>query len=98
MSKQVTMTMYAHKAGQWGDVPYVLFVCDMSDHGHVCLGEVEVTFTPPTTDPVEAELASIDKEMQSVRAEMQGKLNALQDRRDNLLAIGSDGGKGDERV
>lgn len=96
MSKQVTMTMYAHKTDGWDDKPFTPFSIDMSEHGYVCLGEVEVTFTPPTTDPVEAELASIDKAMQAVRAELQCKLNALQDRRDNLLAIGSDGGKGDE--
>lgn len=96
MSKQVTMTMYAHKAGLWDDVPYTLFMTDMSQHGQVCLGEVEVTFTAPTTDPLEAELASIDKAELAVRAEMQGKLNALENRRANLLAIGSDGGKGDE--
>lgn len=47
MSKQVTMTMYAHKADQWDDVPYALFMADMSQHRCVCLGEVEVTFTPP---------------------------------------------------
>ena len=91
MSKQVTMTMYAHKPDVWDDTPYSLFSVDMSEHGYTYLGEVEVTFTPPTTDPVNAELASIDKAMQSVRAELQGKLNALQNRRDNLLAIGSDG-------
>ena len=91
MSKQVTMKVYAHKADEWDDTPYSLFSVDMSEHGYVCLGPVEVTFTPPTTDPVNAELASIDKAMQSVRAELQGKLNALQERRDNLLAIGSDG-------
>ena len=85
MSK-VTMTMYAH-ANQYGDDPFSLFSTDMSDHGFVCLGPVEVTFTPPTTDPMAAELASIDKAMQSVRAELQGKLNALQERRDNLLAL-----------
>lgn len=91
MSKQVTMTMYAHVAGQWDDEPFRLSSVDMSEHGYVCLGKVEVTFTPPETDPVEAELASIDKAMQAARAEFQGKLDALQDRRDNLLAIGSDG-------
>lgn len=96
MSKQVTMKMYAHKPDAFDDRPFRLFGTDMSEYGHVCLGEVEVTFTAPTTDPVEAELASIDKAMQSVRAEMQGKLNALENRRANLLAIGSDGGKGDE--
>lgn len=95
MSKQVTMTMYAH-VNQYGNDPFSLFSTDMSEFGHVCLGEVEVTFTPPATDPVDAELAYIDKAMQSVRAELQGKLNALQGRRDDLLAIGSDEGKGDE--
>lgn len=89
MSK-VTMTMYAH-ANRYGEEPFSLYSVDMSEHGYVCLGPVEVTFTPPTADPVDAELASIDKATQSVRAEFQGKLNALQERRDNLLAIGSDG-------
>lgn len=89
MSK-VTMKMYVH-VNQCGVDPFNLFSTDMSEHGFVCLGQVEVTFTPPTTDPVEAELASIDKAMQSVRAEMQGKLNALQERRDNLLALPSRG-------
>ena len=90
MSKQVTMTMYAH-ADRYGDDPFNLFSTDMSEHGFVCLGPVEVTFTPPTTDTVDAELASIDKAMAKVRAEMQGKLNALQERRDNLLALPSRG-------
>ena len=86
MSKQVTMTMYAH-VNQYGEEPFALYSVDMSEHGYVCLGPVEVTFTPPTPDPVYAELASIDKAMKSVRAELQGKLNALQERRDNLLAL-----------
>lgn len=90
MSK-VTMTVYAHVADEWDGVPYKLHPWDMTDQGYVCLGPVEVTFTPPTTDPVNAELASIDKAMQSVRAELQGKLNALQERRDNLLALPSRG-------
>lgn len=90
MSKQVTMTMYVH-VDQYGDDPFSLFSTDMSEYGNVCLGPVEVTFTPPTTDPVNAELASIDKAIQSVRAELQGKLNALQERRDNLLALPSRG-------
>ena len=89
MSK-VTMTMYAH-VNQYGEEPFALYSVDMSEHGYTCLGQVEVTVTPPTPDPVNAELASIDKAMQSVRAELQGKLNALQGRRDDLLAIGSDG-------
>lgn len=91
MSKQITMMMYAHAAGIGYDTPYSLFSVDMSEHGYVCLGPVEVTFTPPAADPVAAELASIDKAMQSVRAELQGKLNALQERRDNLLALPSRG-------
>lgn len=90
MSKQVTMTMYAH-VNQYGEEPFSLFLTDMSEYGDVCLGPVEVTFTPPTSYPVGAELASIDKAMQSVRAELQGKLNALQERRDNLLALPSRG-------
>lgn len=90
MTKQVAMTMYAHVASEWYDTPFTLFQCDMSEHGHICLGPVEVTFNAPEADPVAAEVASIDKAMQSVRAELQGKLNALQDRRDSLLAIGCD--------
>lgn len=90
MSNKVTMVMYAH-VDQYGDKPFILFNVDMSKHGHVCLGEVEVTFTSPATDPVATEVDSIDKAMTKVRAELQGKLNALQERRDNLLAIGSDG-------
>lgn len=91
MTKQVTMTMYAHKADGAVGREYDIYHCDMSEYGYICLGTVEVTFTAPTTDPVAAEVDSIDKAMQSVRAEMQSKLNALQERRDNLLAIGSDG-------
>lgn len=90
MTKQVTMTMYAH-VERYGEEPFYLNQFDMSEYGYVCLGTVEVTFTAPTTDPVAAEVDSIDKAMQSVRAEFQGKLNSLQERRDNLLAIGSDG-------
>ena len=89
MSKKVTMTMYAH-VNQYGSNPFSLFGTDMSEHGYACLGPVEVTSTPPTIDPVDAELDSIDKAMTKVRAELQGKLNALQGRRDDLLAIGSD--------
>lgn len=87
MTKQVTMTMYAHKASGLDANPYTLCGYDMSEYGYICLGSVEVTFTAPETDPVTAELESIDKAMQSVRAELQGKLNALQERRDSLLAI-----------
>lgn len=87
MTKQVTMTMYAHKASGAVGREYDIYHWDMSEHGHICLGPVEVTFTAPETDPVAAELESIDKAMQSVRSELQGKLNALQERRDSLLAI-----------
>lgn len=87
---KVTMTMYVH-VSQYSGQPFGLFSTDMSEYGHVLLGTAEVEFTPPTTDPVDAELASIDKAVQSVRAELQGKLNALQGRRDDLLALPSRG-------
>lgn len=88
MSK-VTMTMYVH-VNQYGEEPFALYSVDMSEHGYTCLGRVEVTFTAPTTDPVNAELASIDKAMTKVRAELQGKLNSLEQRKQELLAIGVD--------
>jgi|SRR5690554_5694021 len=87
MSKQVTMTMYVHKAESWEDKEYKLFQCDMSEHGYICLGPVEVSFTPPETDPVEVELESIDKAITALRADFQARLEALQERANNLLAI-----------
>lgn len=80
MRNQVTMSVH----------PFILLNEDMSEEGQVYIGQVEVTFTPPKTDPVDAGLDSINNEMRKVREEFQGKLIALQERKDNLLArIGS---------
>lgn len=79
--------MYVHKAEPWEDKEYKLFQCDMSEHGYICLGPVEVSFTPPDIDPVAAELESINKAITNLRADFQTKLEVLQERANNLLAI-----------
>ena len=87
MSNQLTITMYAHKADGAVGREYDIYHWDMSEHGYICLGPVEVTFTAPETDPVAAELESIDKAITALRADFQAKLNALEGRADDLLAI-----------
>lgn len=83
------MTMYVHKE-IYSD-GYVLFSADMSEHGYLCLGPVEIEFEIPDVDIRQAQVDALDKQIAKTRQDFEAKLYVLQERRDNLLAIGFDG-------
>lgn len=94
--KTFTQKMYAHIDENFGTSlspahPYLMGF-DMSAHGYINLGEVEVTYTVPGCNPIEKAIESLDNQIQYARAEFQLKLNDLEDKKQQLLAIGYDGG------
>lgn len=89
--KTFTQKMYVHVDSHDPCSPFLMSF-DMSESGYINLGEVEVTYTVPECNPIEKAVESLDKQIQSARAEFQVKLNGLEDKKQQLLAIGYDGG------
>jgi len=65
---------------------------DMSVHGYPCLGKTTVTFTMPDGDAVKAMVTALEAEIKTERANHHVKITQLEDKIQQLLAIGHDGG------
>lgn len=65
----------------------VAMTCDMTEFGYVLLGSVTVTVPVPQVDVIEAEIASLERKADAVRAEFHRKLTAITDRIQSLRAI-----------
>lgn len=84
--KTQTQTLYIHQPPFEGG-KYGITVDDMSQFGWVLLGTQTVEVTIPDTDPVEAELKSIAREKDAMKAEFSQKISRLQRRENELRAL-----------
>lgn len=77
-----TQKMIAHFSRNCaGEIGYEVWCTDMSKYGSTPICEVEITFeTPDDFNPVSAEIESLRKHKQEIRAEAQIKENEI-DRR-----------------
>lgn len=55
--------------------------------GYILMGETSATFQVPKVNPVNAEIEAIEKMQKDILAEAQMKVNKLNQRREELLAI-----------
>lgn len=92
MTKQ-KFTVYAHVGVElWNKGHLSVSSTNMTSIGsYALISTHEIELDVPEYDLVQMEVDGIEKTIAQVRAEFQAKLNVLQERRDNLLAIGSDG-------
>jgi hypothetical protein len=78
-----------------GNPQPVLALSDWSKDGtsnfcYTCYGQVEITYTVPNADPLAKAVEAVDSKIESLRAEFQHNLDLLQEKKQQLLAIGCD--------
>jgi len=92
--KEFTVPMYIHVSERFGsclEKEPIVFSCDMSNHGYINLCAIDFTFTlPENVDPVAKALESLEKQITNERANFQHKIDALEEKKQQLLAIGYD--------
>lgn len=68
--------------------PWVLFCTDMSKHGYVHVGEVEVTFdVPDNFDPREPQIAMLEKKKAQITNEFHAEVTRIETEISKLKAI-----------
>ena len=86
--KTVTKTMWvASKQNLDGGYDYWLTQYDMSEYGDIMLGQADVTFIVPETDPVQAEVEGLQSVKDKMNLEHATKMKQIEDRINSLLAI-----------
>jgi len=87
----VELKMYIHLTEN-GEFRF--FNCDMSEYEGVgvCLGEETVSFVMPACDILKAMVSSLEEQIKTERANHHVKITQLEDKIQQLLAIGHDGG------
>ncbi len=66
---------------------FMVTTSDMSQNGYPLLGTQTVTLNVPTKDPVEAEIAMLEKKENSLIKEYKAQLHTIQQRRKDLLCL-----------
>ena len=85
MKNQIEVEIYIH-APLYGD-QFFCCTCDMAEHGYILLGSQTVTVDVPDTNPIDAELAMLNKQVAIVEKESTAKLQVLNDRINSLMCI-----------
>lgn len=68
--------------------PWALFIVDMSKHGYVHVGEVEVTFdVPDNFDPREPQIAMLEKKKAQITNEFHAAVTRIETEISKLKAI-----------
>ena len=85
MKNQIEATIFIH-APRFTD-QHMCFTSDMSEHGYILLGYQTVLVDVPDTNPIDAKLAMLNKQVAIVQAESAAKLQVLNDRINSLMCI-----------
>lgn len=85
----VTQTLHLHATENMdGSVSFALMQFDMSEYGHMYIGQHDVTFeVPEDFDIKQHKLKALEKEMTRVRADFQARITSLQSQYNDLLAL-----------
>lgn len=68
--------------------PWLLFGCDMSEHGYVHVGEVDVTFdVPDNFDPREPQIAMLEQKKEQLTNEFHAAVTRIETEISKLKAI-----------
>lgn len=86
----VTLDRFIHADPYSDDL--ILFGHDASSSGYPCLGKTTVSFTMPDGDAIKAMISLIEEQIKTERADHHVKITQLEDKMQQLLAIGHDGG------
>jgi len=87
MKMTIKQTLHSRR-DYCGAVEFTLFSCDMSEYGHVCIGEQEIIIdVPDDFNPVVAEIAMLRATQQKIQADAQVKANAIEDQISKLSCI-----------
>jgi hypothetical protein len=93
--KKVTQTYYVLVCSRAPSEPF-LACSDWSKDSpssftsYICYGKVDVDYTIPSADPVKKAVESVESQITTLRAEFQHNLELLQEKKQQLLAIGYD--------
>jgi hypothetical protein len=91
MKKEIDMethrvTCFVHKS-TYGESLQV-FNVDMSEYGYLLIGEHAFDYTiPEDFNPVKAELATLNKKLQSLTEDFNDKVRLIEQRKNDLLSI-----------
>jgi len=86
----VELEMFIHK--QKYGLGIAICDCDLSSQGYACFGKAAISFTMPDGDVIKAMVVAIQEEIKTERANHHVKITQLEDKIQQLLAIGHDGG------
>lgn len=94
--KEFTQQYFVTVASHDPQKPF-LTTSDFSKNGigstyvsYVTYGTVEITFRVPECDPIEKAVEAIDSKISGLRADFQRSLESLEEKKQQLLAIGYD--------
>lgn len=87
LPKTVTATYYAHISNSGYDNEVCIWSSDMSAHGYINLGPVEITFDVPQVDVVAEQIGSLEKAKAKVVQEYETKLHQIDEKIQNLRAL-----------
>lgn len=87
LPKQVTLTLKLHVGTGWNAGQIIPFCSDMSAHGYVYLGDVDVTVAVPQVDVRARMLERLREEKKTLLAMTQVKANDIDERIQSLLAL-----------
>ena len=87
LPKTCTKEMYVHLS-KYATDGIALYNTDMSACGDPCLGKISVTFdVPQDVDPLEAQIASLEKQIEKAGEEYQRTIRPLKQQIKELQAI-----------
>lgn len=80
--------IHAKKDSWKDDFDFVSYSCDMSSCGYVLVEKREIEFTPPDrAGLIQPLVDGLREQQKNLRAEMQVKINAIEDEIGKLLAL-----------
>lgn len=90
----VKEVMYVHLS-DYRENGIALFCTDMTKHGEVCIGFVEIDVTIPEHDATKLQVEALENHLQTLNAEHHLKTQNIKDQIQRLLAIGHDSHDGE---
>jgi hypothetical protein len=92
MKHTITQAMFVHAEKQYGTNGHTLSlkVCDMSEYGYICLGNVEVSADyelPDDFNFTQCEIDLLRKEQKRILAESQKKVTVIEERIQSMLCL-----------
>ena len=91
MKKTFEFFLHASHRPLGGEPEIYLFTSDMSAFGYIFISKTAVEVEIPEFDIIALEVDGIEKQIAKVRAEAHLKIGQLEQRKQELLAIGYDG-------